>query len=102
MKECCEKYLNEQFGNDAEVVNSIYAEYVSSVNVKAAEADAALAAGAWDALDRVAHTIQGNSLAVGDQQMADTAIELRSAAKLQDRDQAGRLVADLKVLEKQL
>jgi HPt (histidine-containing phosphotransfer) domain-containing protein len=102
MKECCEKYLNEQFGNDAEVVDAIYAEYVSSVNVKAAEADAALAAGAWDALDKVAHTIKGNSLAVGDQQMANTAIELRNAAKQQDRDQAGRLIADLRVLEKQL
>ena len=102
MKECCEKYLNEQFGNDAEVVNEIYAEYVSSVNIKAAEADAALAAVAWDALDKVAHTIKGNSLAVGDQQMADTAIELRNAAKLQDRGQAGRLIADLRVLEKQL
>ena len=102
MKECCEKYLNEQFVNDAEVVDEIYAEYVSSVNVKAAEADAALAAGAWDALDKVAHTIKGNSLAVGDQQMADTAIELRNAAKLQERDQAGRLIADLRVLEKQL
>ncbi len=102
MKECCEKYLNEQFGNDAAVVNEIYAEYVSSVNVKAAEADAALAAGAWDALDKVAHTIKGNSLAVGDQQMANTAIELRNAAKQQDRDQAGRLIADLRVLEKQL
>ena len=102
MKECCEKYLNEQFGNDAEVVNEIYAEYVSSVNVKAAEADAALAAGAWDALDKVAHTIKGNSLAAGDQQMADTAIALRNAAKLQDRDQVGRLIADLRALEKQL
>ena len=102
MKECCRKYLSEQFGNDTEVVDEIYAEYVSSVNVKAAEADAALAAGAWDALDKVAHTIKGNSLAVGDQQMADTAIELRNAAKLQDRDKAGRLVADLKTLEKQL
>ena len=102
MKECCEKYLNEQFGNDAAVVNEIYAEYVSSVNVKAAEADAALAAVAWDALDKVAHTIKGNSLAVGDQQMADTAIELRNAAKLQDRDQAERLIADLRALEKQL
>ena len=102
MKECCEKYLNEQFGNDAEVVDAIYAEYVSSVNIKAAEADAALAAVAWDALDKVAHTIKGNSLAVGDQQMADTAIELRNAAKLQDRDQAERLIANLRALEKQL
>ena len=102
MKECCEKYLIEQFGNDAEVVDAIYAEYVSSINAKAAEADAALAAGAWDALDKVAHTIKGNSLAVGDQQMADTAIELRNAARLQDRGQAGRLIANLMALEKQL
>ena len=102
MKECCEKYLIEQFGNDMEVLDAIYAEYVSSVNAKAAEAEAALATGAWDALDKVAHTIKGNSLAVGDQQMADTAIELRNAAKMQDLDQAGRLVANMRVLEKQL
>ena len=102
MKECCKKYLNEQFGDDAEVVNAIYAEYVSSVGAKTAEADAALAASEWDTLDKVAHTIKGNSLAVGDQQMADTAIELRNAAKLQDRDQAERLIANLRALEKQL
>ena len=102
MTECCEKYLIEQFGNDMEVLDAIYAEYVSSVNAKAAEAEAALATGAWDALDKVAHTIKGNSLAVGDQQMADTAIELRNAAKMQDLDKAGRLVANMRVLEKQL
>jgi len=98
MKECCKKYLDEQFGGDAEVVDAIYAEYVSSINAKAAEAVAALAAGEWDALDRVAHTVKGNSLATGDQQMADTAIALRNAAKLQDRDQAGRLIADITAL----
>ena len=102
MKECCRKYLTEQFGNDTEVVDAIYAEYVSSIGAKMAEADAALAAGAWDALDKVAHTIKGNSLAVGDQQMADTAIALRNAAKLQERDQAGRLIADLRALAEQL
>ena len=98
MKECCRKYLNEQFGGDTEVVDAIYAEYVSSINAKAAEADAALAAGAWDALDKVAHTIKGNSLAVGDQQMADKAIALRNAAKLQNRDEAEQLIAGLKSL----
>ena len=102
MKECCEKYLNEQFGNDAAVVNEIYAEYVSSVNVKAAEADAALAAGEWDALDKAAHTIKGNALAAGDRQMAEAAIALRNAAKLQELDQAGRLIADLRALAEQL
>ena len=102
MKECCRKYLTEQFGGDAEVVDAIYAEYVSSIGVKMTEADAALAAGAWDALDKVAHTVKGNALAAGDQQMADTAIALRNAAKLQNRDEAGRLIANLRALEGQL
>ena len=101
MKECCRKYLNEQLG-DANAVDAIYAEYVSSVGVKMAEADAALAAGAWDALDKVAHTVKGNSLSAGDQQMADAAIALRDAAKLQDRDHAARLIADMKALAEQL
>ena len=102
MKECCKKYLNEQFGDDAEVVNAIYAEYVSSVGAKTAEADVALAASEWDTLDKVAHTVKGNSLAAGDQQMADAAIALRSAAKSQDRGQAAQLIADMKALAEQL
>ena len=102
MKECCRKYLMEQFGDDAEVVDEIYAEYVSSVKAKTAEADAALSAGEWEALDKVAHAVKGNSLAAGDQQMADTAIALRSAAKQQNRDEAERLIADMKSLAKQL
>ena len=102
MKECCRTHLNEQIGDDAAVVDAIYAEYVTSIGDKIGEADAALAAGAWDTLDRVAHTIKGNSLAVGDQQMADAAIALRSAAKLQERDQTAQLIADMKALAKQL
>ena len=102
MKECCRKYLSEPFGDDAEVVDAIYAEYVLSVGAKMAEADAALAAGAWDALDKVAHAVKGNSLAAGDQQMADTAIALRNAAKLQGRDEAERLIADMKALSELL
>lgn len=102
MKECCRKYLAEQFGGDAEVVDMIYGEYVSSIDVKLAEADAALAVGAWDALDRVAHTVKGNALAAGDQQMADAAIALRDAAKSQERDQSAQLIADMKAFATQL
>ena len=102
MKECCRTYLNEQLGDDAEAVDAIYAEYVTSIGAKIGEADAALAANEWDALDRVAHTVKGNSLAVGDQQMADTAIALRNAAKLQNRGEVEQLIADLKSLAEQL
>lgn len=98
MKECCRKYLGKMLGDDMEVVNVIYAEYVSSIGDKMAEADAAVAAGAWTALDKVAHAIKGNALTVGDQQMADTAIELRNAAKLQDRVQTTQHIADMRAL----
>ena len=65
MKECCRTYLNEQFGGDADVINEIYGEYVSSMRVKLMEAETALAGAAWMPLDRVAHTIKGNALASG-------------------------------------
>ena len=102
MKECCRKYLMEQFGDDVEVVDEIYAEYVSSIKAKTAAADSALSAGDWEELDKVAHAVKGNSLAAGDQQMADTAIALRNAAKLQERDLAGQLIANIKALAEQL
>ena len=70
MKPCCEKYLNEQFGGDAEIVAEIYSEYVSSLKTKIAEAVAALDGGQWDVLDKAAHTIKGNALAAGDTETA--------------------------------
>ena len=96
MKECCEKYLNGQFGGDADIVGEIYGEYVSSVDAKLAECDGALADGDWTRLDRAAHTIKGNALAAGDTVMADTAIALRNAAKLNERSEAASLIAKLK------
>ena len=102
MKECCKIYLNEQFGGDADVMNEIYAEYVSSIRVKLMEADTTLAGAAWTPLDRVAHTIKGNAMAAGDQAMADVAIELRSAAQLQDAAKAATLIGRLKDLAEQL
>ena len=41
MKECCRKHLCEQLGGDMDIVSEIYAEYVSSIGDKMAEADAA-------------------------------------------------------------
>ena len=98
MKECCRKYLTEQFGDDPEVVNAIYAEYVSSIGAKMAEVDAALSAGAWDALDRAAHTVKGNALVAGDRQMADAAIALRNAAKLQETESSAQLISQIEEL----
>ena len=98
MKEICEKYLNSQFGGDADVVNEIYGEYASSSRTKADEASAALSAGDWQSLDRIAHTVKGNALAVGDVEMSETAISLRQAAVLKDAAEAAPLVERIKAL----
>ena len=95
MKECCRTYLIGQFG-DEDVINEIYGEYVSSLHAKISECEAALASGGWDLLDRAAHAMKGNALAVGDTDVSDSAIALRSAAKLQNADDAAALVAKLK------
>lgn len=102
MKESCRKYLDEQFGGDADVVGEIYSEYVSSVGAKLAEADAALAAADWKLLDHVAHTVKGNAMAAGDADMAETAIALRKASALSDTAAAASLIAKLGELAAQL
>ena len=98
MKDSCVKYLNEQFGGDADVVNEIYAEYVSSLKEKLGEAEAALQAEEWIKLDRAAHAIKGNALSAGDNETAEIAITLRNAAKLQERTEAAQLIARLREL----
>ena len=102
MKACCATYLNEQFGGDLAVVGEIYREYVDSIRDKQKEAEKGLAAGEWTLLDRVAHTIKGNALATGDNEMAQVAINLRSAAQQQDREQAASLIASIQMLSEQL
>ena len=102
MKEICRKYLNSQFGGDADVVNEIYGEYAAAAREKADEASAALSAGEWQSLDRIAHTIKGNALAVGDSEMSDTAISLRQAAVLKDAAASAPLVERIKALTAEL
>ena len=102
MKACCTTYLNEQFGGDAAVMGEIYREYVDSIREKQQEAVKDRAAGEWSLLDRVAHTIKGNALATGDNEMAQVAISLRSAAQLQDREQAATLITRIQMLSEQL
>lgn len=98
MKECCKAYLDEQFGGDAEIIGEIYSEYVSSVRGKIKEAQEALAGTAWDPLDKVAHAVKGNALAAGDQEMANVAIALRNAAKLQNSEESAGLIAQMEGL----
>ena len=98
MKVCSAKYLEEQFGGDADIMGEIYGEYVSSIRTKIADADEALAASDWTRLDRTAHTIKGNALAAGDTETAEVAIAIRKAAALCDGSQAAALVGRIKEL----
>ena len=102
MKESCRVYLDEQFGGDADLVGEIYNEYVSSVVAKIGEAESALASQDWTRLDRTAHTIKGNALAAGDQEIADTAISLRKSAALSDVALSSSLIEKIKELSKVL
>ena len=102
MKECCKEYLNEQFGGDAGTIETVYALYVESVGEKLAEAKDALAAGDWTKLDAAAHTLKGNALAAGDKPLAEVAITLRNAAKLQATEQSAQLIAQIESLSSEL
>ena len=95
MKPCCEQYLNEQFGGDADIVCEIYSEYVASLREKVAEANSAFLSRDWVALDRAAHAVKGNALTAGDTETAQVAIQLRSAAKLEDIGECEALIAGL-------
>lgn len=101
MKACCKAFLDEQFGDDG-IVEEIYAEYRVSMGEKLGEIVIAAERKEWEGLDRLAHAVKGNALAVGDQAMADTAIDLRGAAKLGDAGRADECVARMKALSAEL
>ena len=101
MKQCCKDYLMEQFG-DEEVVNEIYSEYSKSVQEKLPELEAALTAENWSVLDQLAHALKGNALATGDTDTANTAVSLRIAAKMAEKDTSRALLDKLNELAKEI
>ena len=102
MKECCKEYLNEQFGGDAGTIETVYALYVESVGEKLNEAKDALASGDWTKLDAAAHTLKGNALSAGDKPLAEVAISLRDAVKLQAAEHSAQLISQIEGLSAEL
>ena len=98
MKECCRKYLAEQFGGDEDIMGEIYGEYVQSVKEKIAEMKETLDASDWQRADRVAHTVKGNALSAGDEEVALLAIDIRKAAALGDGERCRSLLAKIEEL----
>lgn len=101
MKQCCKDYLTEQFG-DEEVINEIYAEYAKSIQEKIPEHEVALTTENWSTLDQLAHAVKGNALATGDADAAKTAVALRIAAKMAEKDTAHSLFKKLKELAEEI
>ena len=102
MKESCRKYLSEQFGDDQDVIAEIYAEYKNTIADKMVEIEAALASRDWLALDRAAHAVKGCAFAAGDNEIAEVAIELRQAARLQGDEKAKAEIDRMKSLKEML
>ncbi|MBR6022611.1 MAG: Hpt domain-containing protein [Kiritimatiellae bacterium] len=102
MKACCKAYLAEQFDGDEGVMEEIYSEYRVSMGEKLGEIVLATGRGEWETVDRLAHAVKGNALAVGDQATVDTAIELRGAAKLGDKGHAEECIGRLRALSSEL
>lgn len=102
MKEGIRRWLTEQFGSDEALIADVYAEYVSSARGKMAELAPAFAARDWAQVDRIAHTLKGNALMIGDATLAEVAVALRAASKAADATAAETFVARLEGLVREL
>ena len=82
MKEEIVAYLKEQVaGDDKELLDSLYAEYCSTAKEYVGALKAALPAGDFPELKRLAHTLKGNSAMVGDTEMNAHALAFENGAK---------------------
>ena len=83
MKESVKKWLGEQMaGMDEEMIAGIYAEYGETAVKLYKELCEKRAAGAdFETVDRVAHTLKGNALMVGDQALFEAVQAWRAAIK---------------------
>lgn len=84
MKAQVRAWLAEQIGEDEELLQSLYAEYVSALTELFAKAKGEIAAGDYVALNKTAHTLKGSTSTVGDTEMFDAVLVLRDAAKASD------------------
>lgn len=99
MNEQISKWLEDQFGNDRETIEIVFGEYLASAAEKLVESREALAAEDFPRLDRIAHTLKGNALMVGDEVSAQAAIALRDASKVSDGAAAAAAIDRLAELD---
>lgn len=88
-------WLDEQFQGDEATIAIVWDEYLRSVKGNVEKAREALKASDYAGLDRLAHTLKGDALLVGDHPMAEAAIALRDASKASDGPAAAQAVERL-------
>jgi len=99
MKDDVRKWLSEQFGDETETIAIVWNEYLGETTKQLAAARDALAAADYPALDRIAHTLKGNALIVGDGALVTAAVALRDAAKAGDGAGAAEAIGRLAALD---
>lgn len=89
MKDCIRTFFEEQMpGVDDETLNSIYDDYRAMALELYAELSAKRAEGAaFEVVDRLAHTLKGNALQVGDEPLFQVVQAWRAALKEGNRAQ---------------
>ena len=99
MNDNVRQWMNEQFEGDSETIALVWGEYLNETAVKLDAVRTALAASDFPELDRLAHTLKGNALMVGDTALVQASISLRDAAKASDAEASGRALARLAELD---
>lgn len=97
MKSCVEKWLKEQMpGMDEGTLGEIYAEYGATARKLLEELQAKSAAGEpFAVVDKVAHTLKGNALMVGDNALFEVVQAWRAALKDADAAKCGELMPEI-------
>ncbi len=96
MKACCESWLKEQFGDDAETIAAVYAEYLDTMAELERDLTTALAAGDAPRIDRILHTIKGSAGMAGDAELSALADRIR---KQGGTDGVADVLAELRQLK---
>ena len=103
MKTSIETWLKNQMGDDSALINEIYEEYRTTTARLVGELKAALAAHAEFAVtDRIAHTLKGNALMVGDQELFEVVQGMRAQMKDGDFVRASETMPQVEALQKAL
>lgn len=100
MNAAVRKYLIEKVlgMEDEEMLESLYCDYLSSLDAGMSDMRDELASGDFVMLDKTAHTLKGATSTVGDTEMFDAVIRLRDAAKASDAAGASSAAAEIESL----